>query len=176
MPQNLPNDNFPLEIFEEPRSAKAERGASSNPFKELVDPSGELKELTDVREDFELKETLIRLERLEHELKERKSHLDLREKYAPKAYAFVTNSVNFLFAILLLTGFFNILFQGVGQVKNFQFLSDTVLVALISGVTVNVLAVFLAVIRNLFPTIGKDDPAPPSSSSTAAKPPDSTAK
>lgn len=68
----------------------------------------------------------------------------LRDKYAAKAYRFVWGWSSVLFIILFLSGSKSIL--------GFEFeLSENVLLALITGVTVNILAVFLSVINNLFP-------------------------
>jgi hypothetical protein len=71
---------------------------------------------------------------------------DLRDKYASKAYGFVWLWSFILFLILILTGLKNFF----GFEITFE-LSDSVLIALISGVTINILAVFLAVMNNLFP-------------------------
>ncbi|WP_334018146.1 hypothetical protein [Burkholderia orbicola] len=91
----------------------------------------------------------------EMDLKERQHTLDLRIEYASKAYAFVKGSVAALFSVIAAVIFLNTLFNAVVGpalgIKDFVALSDKVLIALISGVTVNVLAVFLVVVRNLFP-------------------------
>lgn len=96
----------------------------------------------------------------EMDLKERQHNLDLRIEYASKAYAFVKGSVAALFAVIAAVIFLDTLFNAVVGpalgIKNFVALSDKVLIALISGVTVNVLAVFLVVVRNLFPNSGTE--------------------
>lgn len=82
----------------------------------------------------------------------RKNHEELRLKYAPKALELVYTWTIILTITLMLCGIFNVLFKGILGIKDFQFLSDKVIIALISGTSVNVIAVFLVVIRNLFPS------------------------
>ncbi|MEG2273228.1 MAG: hypothetical protein RSC05_13255 [Acinetobacter sp.] len=85
----------------------------------------------------------------------------MRETYASKAYRFVWLWSIALIVILVLQG------SDAPSVKLFslQFnahtfnLSDKVLIALISGVTVNIVAVFVVVIRNLFPSEHKVNPS-----------------
>jgi hypothetical protein len=89
--------------------------------------------------------------KVETALRERHIHLDgliqdqtLRDKYASKAYWFVWVWSAVLFILLFLSGS--------KSVFGFEFeLSETVTVALITGVTVNILGVFLSVMNNLFP-------------------------
>ena len=80
--------------------------------------------------------------------------LEMREMYAKKAYRFVWLWSITLIVILVLQGskapevklwFF--------QIKSADFeLDSKVLIALITGVTVNIVAVFIVVMRNLFPS------------------------
>ncbi len=92
---------------------------------------------------------------LENELQEQL--LDMRETYATKAYRFVWLWSIALIVIIVLQGskspsvhlfFF--------EFKATEFnLDPKIIVALISGVTINIVAVFVVVIRNLFPSEAK---------------------
>lgn len=80
--------------------------------------------------------------------------LDMREMYARKAYRFVWLWSVALIIILVLQGSdapdVRIFFL---EFKAHEFhLDNSVLIALISGVTVNIVAVFVVVMRNLFPS------------------------
>ncbi|EBS2694798.1 hypothetical protein ZQ65_15210 [Salmonella enterica subsp. enterica serovar Newport] len=88
--------------------------------------------------------------------------LDMRETYARKAYRFVWLWSVALIIILILQGSnapdVHIFFL---EFKAHDFdLSDKVLITLISGVTVNIVAVFVVVIRNLFPAYTKTNVKP----------------
>lgn len=84
--------------------------------------------------------------------------LDMRETYAKKAYRFVWLWSVTLIVILVLQGstspqvkiwFF--------EMKSSSFELDTkIVIALITGVTVNIVAVFIVVMRNLFPSDVKE--------------------
>ncbi|MDT3608030.1 hypothetical protein [Cronobacter dublinensis] len=86
--------------------------------------------------------------------------LDMRETYAKKAYRFVWLWSVTLIVILVLQG------SKAPEVKVWFFhmksadfnLDSKVLIALITGVTVNIVAVFIVVMRNLFPSDAKDTP------------------
>lgn len=90
---------------------------------------------------------------------ERRQTIELRERYARKAYRFVCKSVYLLFLVVGADVFFRVMFHGYSLVipsyrelpPAFSGLDSKVLIALISGVTVNVVAVFIVVMRNLFP-------------------------
>lgn len=80
--------------------------------------------------------------------------LDMRETYAKKAYRFVWLWSVTLIIILVLQGSkapeVKLWFI---QIKSSSFdLDSKVLIALITGVTVNIVAVFIVVMRNLFPS------------------------
>ncbi|HCB9205888.1 Uncharacterised protein [Klebsiella variicola] len=84
--------------------------------------------------------------------------LEMRETYAKKAYRFVWLWSITLIVILILQGstapvvkfwFFEM------RAANFN-LDSKVLIALITGVTVNIVAVFIVVMRNLFPSDSKE--------------------
>ncbi|EOE6860019.1 hypothetical protein ACKS2O_002472 [Cronobacter dublinensis] len=86
--------------------------------------------------------------------------LEMRETYAKKAYRFVWLWSVTLIVILVLQGSkapeVKIWFL---QMKSADFnLDSKVLIALITGVTVNIVAVFIVVMRNLFPSDAKDNP------------------
>ncbi|WP_421589406.1 hypothetical protein [Rahnella aceris] len=98
-------------------------------------------------------------ELLHGKVKLQQQQLDMRKTYASKAYRFVWMWSIALIIILILQGsssptvkFFFISFDA----HNFK-LDNKVIIALISGVTVNIVAVFVVVIRNLFPSESKDD-------------------
>jgi cation transport ATPase len=81
--------------------------------------------------------------------------LDMRVEYARKAYRFVWLWSVALIVTLMLQGSKNpTLKLWFLEIKAAEFnLDSSVLIALISGVTVNIVAVFVVVIRNLFPQI-----------------------
>lgn len=87
-------------------------------------------------------------------VKHHEQNLDMRAKYASKAYRFVWLWSVALIVIIILQGSsaptLKILFINFNA-HNFK-LDNNVLIALISGVTVNIVAVFVVVIRNLFPS------------------------
>ncbi|MCU5775086.1 hypothetical protein N5923_23490 [Erwiniaceae bacterium BAC15a-03b] len=80
--------------------------------------------------------------------------LTMREMYAKKAYRFVWLWSVALIVILVLQGAkYPHLKLWVVEFKASDFnLESNVLIALISGVTVNIVAVFIVVMRNLFPS------------------------
>lgn len=93
-------------------------------------------------------------------IKERDHALQLRQTYADKGYRFVRGSVAMLFILLGAHLLFKAIFYAVYLATHkterpeilFEGISSDVWLALISAVTVNILAVFLFVIRNLFPS------------------------
>lgn len=84
--------------------------------------------------------------------------LDMRETYAKKAYRFVWLWSVTLIVILVLQGSkapeVSVWFIKIKS-ANFE-LDPKVLIALITGVTVNIVAVFIVVMRNLFPSDVKE--------------------
>lgn len=83
--------------------------------------------------------------------------IDMRETYARKAYRFVWLWSITLIVILILEGSkapeVSVWFL---KIKSADFsLDPKVLIALITGVTVNIVAVFIVVMRNLFPSSDK---------------------
>lgn len=97
-----------------------------------------------------------RAKELENQLKEQ--HIKMRSKYASKAYRFVWLWSIALIVILLLEG----LKTPIIKIWHWDInipafdLDPKILIALISGVTVNIVAVFVVVIRNLFPSDAKE--------------------
>ena len=85
--------------------------------------------------------------------------LDMRETYARKAYRFVWLWSLALVVILILDGSkYPSLKIWFVQIEPAEFhLDSNVLIALITGVTVNIVAVFIVVMRNLFPSAQKDE-------------------
>lgn len=84
--------------------------------------------------------------------------LDMREVYARKAYRFVWLWSIALIVILILQGAKYPQFKfWVIEFKAADFdLDSKVVIALITGVTVNIVAVFIVVMRNLFPSEARD--------------------
>jgi hypothetical protein len=81
---------------------------------------------------------------INEEAENQRANRKLRDVYAQKAYDLACGCI----------AFWVIAVGATGTVKAFsgeQILSDAVLVAITTGVTVNVLAAFLGVIRGLFP-------------------------
>lgn len=94
---------------------------------------------------------------LKWKIKNKKQDVKMRRKYASKAYGFVFMWSCFLFLIVFAVGYGDLQLQFKDFKWNSHFkINDTVLIALISGVTVNIVAVFVIVIRNLFP-VSKSD-------------------
>lgn len=103
---------------------------------------------------------LIRVNEAQKELEIKNAHLkgieqdqNLRNTYAKKAYGFVRIWSVGLFILLMLSGIKELFVFG--TIFTFS-LTDSVLIALITGVTVNILAAFLTVINNLFPSSKKN--------------------
>ena len=89
---------------------------------------------------------------LKWKIKNQKQDVKMRRKYASKAYGFVFMWSCFLFLVVFAVGYGDLQLQFEDFKWNSHFkINDTVLIALISGVTVNIVAVFVIVIRNLFP-------------------------
>lgn len=91
---------------------------------------------------------------LKNQVKFQTQEMEMRSEYASKAYRFVWLWSIVLVVLLLISGSkspeINLLFI---KIKASEFsLEKEVLIALISGVTVNIVAVFVVVIRNLFPS------------------------
>lgn len=71
-----------------------------------------------------------------------KQDLDERKKYAKKTYRLITSSLFFILFITCAHGF--------SHWSTFK-ISDNILLALIGGVTVNVLGTYFIILKNLFP-------------------------
>lgn len=82
---------------------------------------------------------------LEQEVENHKANRELRDTYADKAHRLAQGCICFWVLAVSSDG---IIFGITGR----QMLSDTVLIALTTGVTINVLAAFLGVIKGLFPS------------------------
>jgi hypothetical protein len=78
------------------------------------------------------------------EVQNLQANRELRRMYADKAYALASDCLNFLFALIAGNAIW-------AAISGQQVVSDKLLFALITGVTVNVLAAFLGVIRGIFP-------------------------
>ncbi|EPE2231808.1 hypothetical protein ACSG4H_003787 [Cronobacter turicensis] len=95
---------------------------------------------------------------LKGQVRRQKQNNKMRKIYASKAYKFVWLWSIFFFLILLLSGYKNITIEALNFKLTSKFeLNDPVLIALITGVTVNIVAVFIIVMRNLFPSSEKED-------------------
>jgi len=88
---------------------------------------------------------------IDEDVQDSQANRDMRQQYAGKAYELAWDSITFLFA--LVTG--NATWAAI---SGKQVISDHLLFALITGVTVNVLAAFLGVIRGLFPSSSRKKP------------------
>jgi hypothetical protein len=124
--------------------------SQSNNEQTIADLKEAVEELTNAVEKID-----VRDKDLKNDMQEQL--LDMRETYALKAYRFVWIWSVFLILVIILQG------SKAPDVKLFFFefkahdfsLDSKVVIALISGVTVNIVAVFVVVIKNLFPSDGK---------------------
>ncbi len=78
------------------------------------------------------------------EVLDKQANRGLRDTYARKAYELAADCIHFWIFLILANGLITAM---LGK----QVISDTALIAITTGVTVNVLAAFLGVIRGLFP-------------------------
>lgn len=85
---------------------------------------------------------------IDEDVQDSQANRDMRQQYASKAYGLAWDSITFLFALVAGNAVW-------AAISGKQVISDQLLFALITGVTVNVLAAFLGVIRGLFPSAGK---------------------
>ncbi|EOC4971475.1 hypothetical protein ACI4V9_005034 [Klebsiella aerogenes] len=95
---------------------------------------------------------------LKGQLRRQNQNTRMRRLYASKAYRFVWMWSLFFFFILFLSGFKHLTIES----SDFKLVSEfsldpTVLIALITGVTVNIVAVFIIVMRNLFPSAAQEE-------------------
>lgn len=81
---------------------------------------------------------------IEEDAQDRQANRKLRSDFAEKAYKLACGSIGFWIILLSVNGIFHV---ATGR----QGVSDYVLIAVTTGVTINVLAAFLGVIRGLFP-------------------------
>ncbi len=81
---------------------------------------------------------------IDEDVQDSQANRDMRQQYASKAYSLAWDSITFLFALVAGNAVWT-------AISGKQVISDKLLFALITGVTVNVLAAFLGVIRGLFP-------------------------
>jgi hypothetical protein len=79
------------------------------------------------------------------EVRDKRANRQLRDIYAAKAYELAAECIHFWIFLILANGL-------IAAMLGKQVISDTALIAITTGVTVNVLAAFLGVIRGLFPT------------------------
>lgn len=95
---------------------------------------------------------------LKGQVRRQQQNNKMRKIYASKAYKFVWLWSVFFFVILLLSGYQDLIVETSSFRLTSKFsLGDSVLIALITGVTVNIVAVFIIVMRNLFPSSEKED-------------------
>lgn len=88
---------------------------------------------------------------LEQKLESKKNHENMRKEYAPKAYNLVVYWSIALFILIFLNALINLLFNTFITSKEVEFISEKIILALITGTTINVVAVFVIVMKNLFP-------------------------
>lgn len=115
-------------------------------------------DLEEQKQRLELAKLRAEVDQLRHNnhslgLKNQSDYNDiaLRESFAGKTFWFVSCWSIALVVLLSITGAFNIVETLDSSDAEITFLSDAVLIALISAVTVNVMAVFIAVVTYLFP-------------------------
>ncbi|NIF02112.1 hypothetical protein F3J38_18940 [Pantoea sp. Acro-805] len=127
-------------------------------FKENEDPSTYLKKYIEYAEALDNIKTRRKNGKiLKWKIKNQKQDVKMRRRYASKAYKFVFMWSCFLFLTILFVGFGDLQIEANDFKWHSKFtISDPVLIALISGVTVNIVAVFVIVIRNLFPVTKVD--------------------
>ncbi|MCG7324261.1 hypothetical protein [Achromobacter sp. ACRQX] len=124
-----------------------------------VTPQERLDAESRVAEEAESYENAARYSDGEMNNIERDQALKLRKIYADKGYRFVRGSVAMLFALLGVHLLFKAIFYSVYLATPhdnrpqilFEGITSDVWLALITAVTVNILGVFLFVIKNLFP-------------------------
>ncbi len=80
---------------------------------------------------------------------ERQHKIDVRQRrdYANRLYCLAVAWLIAVLAVLTLAGFHG----WHGMIRGKFYLSDSVLIAVVSGLTVNVLGIFITVVRHLFP-------------------------
>lgn len=88
---------------------------------------------------------------IDEDVQDSQANRDMRQQYASKAYGLAWDSITFLFALVAGNAVW-------AAISGKQVISDQLLFALITGVTVNVLAAFLGVIRGLFPNASSRKP------------------
>lgn len=96
------------------------------------------------------------------EVLDKQANRSLRDTYAKKAYELAADCIHFWIFLILANGLITAM---LGK----QVISDTALIAITTGVTVNVLAAFLGVIRGLFPTDKAHQPDTAENSNTDKK-------
>lgn len=119
---------------------------------------GNAKELQNV--GYSLKNEAEQQEKQEEQSYENKKHTEdiadrqqnriERKKYAKSVYRLIIGWLIGIFVLILLAG------TGTTFGSAFFHLSDTVLLAMIGGTTVNVLGLFVIVMRHLFPNNSKE--------------------
>ena len=147
----LDNITVPKFDFEPSQLSKDEEKSYESESSPDADAISEIKVAIAVQARLQ-EETKSRLLKLK--VKREKQEITLRKKFADKAYGFVWFwSIAVLFLIFLSSSkSTKIEIFGLITIEPARFeLSENVSIALITGVTVNILAVFLAVMRNLFP-------------------------
>lgn len=80
----------------------------------------------------------------QEDIQDRQANRELRDKYAHRAYSLAQGSICFWMVVVSVNGL-------LATILPKSPISDNVIFALTTGVTVNVLAAFLGVIRGLFP-------------------------
>lgn len=97
-------------------------------------------------EELELRTRLNAVEDLEHELEAKRFMLEMRKKYAKALFCLCVIWLIFIGGVICLAG--------LGGIYGLSFkLSDSVLIALITTTTLNVLGLFLGVTLWLFPKL-----------------------
>ncbi|MFM1365618.1 hypothetical protein WFP00_03360 [Yersinia enterocolitica] len=168
------SDDFKIQIFKAMRAHSEGLSEKNNEnsdtlsskevedYEQQEDSSAEsIAEIKQAQALLDEKQSKLKRKLLKGQVTLQKQDISMRREYASKAYRFVWLWSIALIVILVLDGSksptVNILFFRF-DAHEFS-LEPSVLIALISGVTVNIVAVFVVVIRNLFPNTKpiKDD-------------------
>lgn len=97
---------------------------------------------------YEAEQRAEQLKALQAENQRKRDDMELRKRYASKAVDLAYGATIFWALMFFLSGIL--------RVFGLDFLSDNALIALTSGATINVIAVFLVVVKGLFPSNKSD--------------------
>jgi lysylphosphatidylglycerol synthetase-like protein (DUF2156 family) len=143
---------------QEPLSDSLSRQEEENYEAQASTEAESLAEIKKVQALSDEKFSKVRRRLLKGQLRRQKQNTRMRRIYASKAYRFVWMWSLFFFCILILSGFKHLTIESNDFKLTSEFsLDSSVLIALITGVTVNIVAVFIIVMRNLFPSAAQEE-------------------